>query len=356
MKILSPLALLLVLVCTFILSSSINVSAIDCTPSGTLVNEQYQGCNNIHKDATWSIHWPDGTSETFSFGGTGGCGLSYQCCDEQHIAPTECWPAFGSPTASQSGRWSVVVVNKNAQVFSQSCPGGCSSRVGVNCVTSTTSTYWIEHTCACTQEMVENCDAQLGQLDENCNCNHNVGIHTPIIIDVEGNGFALTNAANGVNFDLDANGTPERLAWTNTSSDESFLVLDRNGNGFIDNGAELFGDITPQPASPNPNGFIALAVYDKPANGGNNNGLIQKTDAIFSSLRLWRDANHNGVSEAGELSSLQQVGLQALDLDYKTSRRVDQFGNQFRYRAKVKDKKNAQLGRWAWDVFLLAQP
>lgn len=223
------------------------------------------------------------------------------------------------------------------------------------------SWYWNPFSDSCQEDPPPPCELIPEVCDpgwwsfEWCGC---VNYNTPILVDVSGNGFNLTNKTAGVSFNLNTFGGIETLAWTTAGSDDAWLALDRNANGSIDDGTELFGDVTSQPEPPageGKNGFLALAVYDTAANGGNQDGVIDRRDAIFSSLRLWQDTNHNGFSETNELRTLPSLGLAAIELEYKISKKTDQFGNQFRYRAKVKDSKGNQLGRWAWDVFLVNQ-
>ena len=195
-----------------------------------------------------------------------------------------------------------------------------------------------------------------GNYCDTSNCTFPDGC-SPIVIDTQGDGFALTSSANGVLFDLGAVGVPSRISWTVADGDDAWLALDRNGNNRIDDGKELFGTATEQPDGANPrNGFAALAVFDTPAKGGNGDGQITRSDAVFKKLRLWIDRNHNGVSEPEELYRLPALDVVAISLDYKESRRTDEFGNSFRYRAKVRDARNARVGRFAWDVFLHVAP
>jgi hypothetical protein len=189
-----------------------------------------------------------------------------------------------------------------------------------------------------------------GGLWKNCGC------YSPIVVDVDGNGIALTNAPGGILFDMAGDGTSEQIAWTLATADDAWLALDRNGNGTIDNGTELFGNYTPQPASDTPNGFLALAEYDKPANGGNSDASISAADTIFASLRLWQDTNHNGISETSELKTLPALGVERIELTYVVSGTTDEHGNRFRYKAKVHRVNGPSDGRWTYDVFLVFQP
>jgi hypothetical protein len=173
----------------------------------------------------------------------------------------------------------------------------------------------------------------------------------PILIETGTAGFRLTDLAGGVHFDLDADGVAEPLSWPVAGTDDAWLALDRDGSGTIDDGRELFGTATPQPPSSEPNGFLALAVFDRPEAGGDGDGQISAGDAVFGDLLLWLDRNHDGASDPSELATLAEAGIVAIELEYHEARRRDRYGNEFRYSAGVWHANGAR--RLAQDVFLL---
>lgn len=155
---------------------------------------------------------------------------------------------------------------------------------------------------------------------------------SPIILDLAGNGFRFTSAADGVNFDFAGEGGQGvRVGWTSANGDDAFLAMDRNGDGRITYGAELFGNFTPQPATDAPNGYNALAPYDDPKLGGNGDGLITPVDEVWEDLLIWLDANHDGISQPWELEGLDEAGVEVVALRYRRSNERDGYGNALRY-------------------------
>jgi trimeric autotransporter adhesin len=156
---------------------------------------------------------------------------------------------------------------------------------------------------------------------------------TPLLLDLAKNGIDLGPAGVGVRFDNNANGIAEHLQWVRPGGDEGFLALDRNGNGVVDNGSELFGNGTPciMDGTNAPNGFVGLAQYDSRALGGNDDGVISIADAIWNQLRIWVDTNADGVSVLSEMQTLESHQLVTLPTIPRSLRYVDSAGNRIPY-------------------------
>nr|WP_244958818.1 calcium-binding protein [Neisseria shayeganii] len=138
--------------------------------------------------------------------------------------------------------------------------------------------------------------------------------YDPLALDLDGDGLETvgTNRFSGSLFDHNRDGIRTATGWV--AADDGFLVYDRNGNGMIDNGGELFGDNTLlADGSRAAHGYAALAELD-----GNGDGKVDAADQAFSSLRVWRDLNQDGISQSGELFALADVGVQALNLAHTT--------------------------------------
>ncbi|WP_136419243.1 calcium-binding protein [Herbaspirillum sp. ST 5-3] len=145
---------------------------------------------------------------------------------------------------------------------------------------------------------------------------------SPLILDLDGNGVETIGKSAGIHFDHDGNHFAETTGWA--GKDDGLLVLDRNGNGQIDNGGELFGNNTLLAnGSKAANGFAALAELDN-----NHDGKIDASDAIFSELRVWKDGDGNAQVSNGELLGLEAAGVTSINLTYSAQSQTDAQGNQ----------------------------
>ncbi|MCR4881334.1 MAG: hypothetical protein K6A44_05215, partial [bacterium] len=158
------------------------------------------------------------------------------------------------------------------------------------------------------------------------NCTYKLKDNDPVILDLKGDGIKLTSVYEGVMFDIDASGEKKMVAWTEEQSefDDAFLCLDKNGNGVIDDGSELFGD--QQGAE---TGLDELAKYDD-----NKDGIVDEKDAIHSKLLLWADMNKDGISQPEELKHIKDLNITEISTDYQTefdddgNVKTDENGNQ----------------------------
>ena len=148
-------------------------------------------------------------------------------------------------------------------------------------------------------------------------------VYDPLSLDLDGDGIETT-AIEGLNstlFDHNKDGIRTATGWV--SADDGLLVLDRNGDGMINHGGELFGDNTLlKDGSLAVNGFAVLAEFDE-----NGDGKIDTQDAVFEQLKVWRDLNQDGISQEGELFTLEQLGIQSLDLNHQAVNQRQGNGN-----------------------------
>jgi serine-aspartate repeat-containing protein C/D/E len=136
---------------------------------------------------------------------------------------------------------------------------------------------------------------------------------SPIALDLNGDGVQTISSDAGVKFDILNSGTAVQTGWI--SGADGFLAIDRNGNGSIDDRSELFGGAVGE-------GFGTLASFDS-----NKDGAVDATDDFFTSLGVWRDANVNGVTDAGEFTSLADAGIAKLNTAYSSNFSTDAQGN-----------------------------
>jgi len=148
-------------------------------------------------------------------------------------------------------------------------------------------------------------------------------VGSPVILDLDGDGVETTSIADGgTYFDHDGNGFAEQTGWA--GADDGLLVMDRDGNGTIDTGKELFGDNTLLAnGTKATNGFQALKELDS-----NNDNKIDINDAAYSQLKIWQDADGDGYTSEGELKTLSDAGIASINTGYTNSTLVDSNGNE----------------------------
>lgn len=270
------------------------VAAIIIGVFSTTVSAQSDSCMDCVEKLTMTTH-PDGTQTGVQ---------EAMCC----LAPC----AGGYSVAEADVGWGCLIEQFDLGAFK-----------GTNCVSSNADL-------GCPPppppppppaEPADKCDGQTG-MGQPC---------SPLVINLDNGPFELSGAESPVEFDITADGWPNRITWTKGGVALAFLAKDRNGNGRIDDGSELFGNFTKLCTGTSAeNGFEALREFDT-----NDDGLVDSNDDAWPTLLLWIDTNHDGVSQVAELSTLPHSDVMAIETNYHWSGRRDHAGNIFRFQSQV---------------------
>jgi hypothetical protein len=235
-----------------------------------------------------------------------------------------------------SGVWT------NVATIAGELPGGTLKALGYGCAGTTyTTSAPVNLSAPHCPKCPSGCDPAG---DGACSC-------CPIVLDTSGRGFRLTDVEHGVYFRWKSGGPKFAMSWTDPAGGNGWLVLPSE-DGQVHDATNMFSAISPQPKTPNPNGYIALAVYDLPSEGGNGDGWIDARDKIYSRLRIWIDANQDGEAQPNELHTLDELGVKRIGLRYRLAEKTDQYGNVFRYLSQVLDESDPK----AYDVWVRLDP
>ena len=177
------------------------------------------------------------------------------------------------------------------------------------------------------------------------------GITSPIVINFDNGPYRLTGTESAVLFDITGSGSRIPISWTAAGTNQSFLWIDRNHDGAVTGGAELFGTATMLSSGQRAaNGFEALRDFD-----ANGDGVIDANDQVWHRLMLWTDLNHNAISEPNEVTHVADSALRAISLKYHWTGKRDSHGNTFQYEGliSIANGGNGTRQQPVYDIFFV---